>query len=160
MERISLGHTKNRARFRPIYFRRDQELTQLVETSGTPTRGRGVQFRFGAVLQHFANPTWGASILRTDVKAGFLSRRDNRTEPGVLTPGTDKKTSRPEGGGRSVVSDLCRRSPNKAPIRTSCAPSGRQPATRVQFGFGAELQHSARPQAHLSSTRTSTACPP
>jgi hypothetical protein len=47
-----------------------------------------------------------ASILRTDVKAGFLSRRDNRTEPGVLTPGTDKKTSRPEGGGRTVVSDF------------------------------------------------------
>jgi hypothetical protein len=54
-----------------------------------------------------------ASILRTDVKAGFLSRRDNRTEPGVLTPGTDKKMSRPEGGGRTVVSDLCRRSQTK-----------------------------------------------
>jgi hypothetical protein len=54
-----------------------------------------------------------ASILRTDVKAGFLSRRDNRTEPGVLTPGTDKKTSRPEGGGRTVVSDWCRRSQTK-----------------------------------------------
>ena len=54
-----------------------------------------------------------ASILRTDVKAGFLSRRDNRTEPGVLTPGTNKKTSRPEGGGRTVVSDFCRRSQTK-----------------------------------------------
>ena len=54
-----------------------------------------------------------ASILRTDVKAGFLSRRDNRTEPGVLTPGTDKKRSRPEGGGRTVVLDFCRRSQTK-----------------------------------------------
>ena len=26
-----------------------------------------------------------------------LSRRDERTEPGVLTPGTDEKTVRPEG---------------------------------------------------------------
>ena len=34
-----------------------------------------------------------------------LSRRDNRTQPGVLTPGADKKMSRPEGGGRTVASD-------------------------------------------------------
>ena len=37
-----------------------------------------------------------ASILRTDAKAGFLSRRDKRTEPGVLTPGTDKKRPAPK----------------------------------------------------------------
>jgi hypothetical protein len=27
----------------------------------------------------------------------YLSRRDNRTQPGVLTPGTDKESARPEG---------------------------------------------------------------
>jgi hypothetical protein len=30
-----------------------------------------------------------------------LSRRDNRTKPGVLTRGMTKRTSRPEGGGRT-----------------------------------------------------------
>jgi hypothetical protein len=27
----------------------------------------------------------------------YLSRRDNRTQPGVSTPGTDKESARPEG---------------------------------------------------------------
>ncbi|MBV9878387.1 MAG: hypothetical protein JO025_26890 [Verrucomicrobia bacterium] len=34
-----------------------------------------------------------------------LSRRDYRTQPGVLTPGIDKKKSRPEGGGRTIAPD-------------------------------------------------------
>ena len=36
----------------------------------------------------------------------FLSRRDYRTQPGVLTPGTDKKGTRPECGGREAFSAL------------------------------------------------------
>src|ERR1700722_3593629 len=49
-----------------------------------------------------------ASILRTGVQLDFypenkdLSRRDYRTQPGVLTPGTDIKDVRPESGGREV----------------------------------------------------------
>ena len=39
----------------------------------------------------------------------ILSRRDYRTQPGVLTSGTDKKGTRPEGGGREAFSVLeCR----------------------------------------------------
>jgi hypothetical protein len=37
----------------------------------------------------------GGLLSRKDVSE--LSRRDNRTEPGVLTPGTHAKTIRPEG---------------------------------------------------------------
>jgi hypothetical protein len=85
------------------------------------------------------------SILRTHVKAGFLSRRDNRTEPGVLTPGTDKKTSRPEAGGRTVVSDLCRQSQTKRRSEHLAPLQHCQPEDRVQFGQGAVLQQFPNP---------------
>ena len=92
-----------------------------------------VQFAAGAILQDFAAPNPGVvSILRTDVKAGFLSRRDNRTEPGVLTPGTDKKGTRPEGGGREAFSVLeCR-------TRSStnfCRPCGAGPYCQYVLGL-------------------------
>jgi hypothetical protein len=46
-----------------------------------------------------------------------LSRRDDRTEPGVLTPGTDKRTIRPEGAvGLIVTSHMRKRS------GTDCLP--------------------------------------
>jgi hypothetical protein len=47
-----------------------------------------------------------------------LSRRDERTEPGVLTPGTDKRTVHPEG----AVGWIVRRqklSPNQSRSLTS-----------------------------------------
>ena len=54
----------------------------------------------------------------------ILSRRDYRTQPGVLTPGTDKKGARPEGGGRKVFpSPGCRTRSQ----RISAAPLGRGP---------------------------------
>ena len=52
----------------------------------------------------------------------ILSRRDYRTQPGVLTPGTDKKGTRPEGGGREAFSAL---DAERDPQRISAAPSGR-----------------------------------
>jgi hypothetical protein len=48
---------------------------------------------------------WGGFDFADRCQSGFLSRRDKRTEPGVLTPGSDKKTSRPEGGGRTVATN-------------------------------------------------------
>jgi hypothetical protein len=48
-----------------------------------------------------------------------LSRRDYRTQPGVLTPGTDKKGTRPEGGGREEFSAL---GAEQGPQRISAAP--------------------------------------
>ena len=66
-----------------------------------------------------------ASILRTGVQLDFypenkdLSRRDYRTQPGVLTPGTDKKGTRPEGGGREAFSAL---DAERDPQRISAAP--------------------------------------
>ena len=51
-----------------------------------------------------------ASILRTGFQLNFcpenkdLSQRDYRTQPGVLTPGTDINDVRPEGGGREAFS--------------------------------------------------------
>ena len=99
------------------------------------------------------------SILRTDVKAGFLSRRDNRTEPGVLTPGTDKKTSRPEGGGRTVVSDLCRQSQTKrrsehlAPFRAPPGLAlflGLKPQAESYSPFGTSLPQNQKAGQKLS----------
>jgi hypothetical protein len=49
----------------------------------------------------------------------ILSRRDYRTQPGVLTPGTDKKGTRPEGGGREAFSAL---DAERDPQRISAAP--------------------------------------
>ena len=51
-----------------------------------------------------------------------LSRRDERTEPGVLTPGTDKRTIRPEG---AVGIDRYMPSKNEMWSGLSTALSGR-----------------------------------
>jgi hypothetical protein len=39
----------------------------------------------------------GKRLVSSLLDLSDLSRRDDRTEPGVLTPGTDKRRSRPEG---------------------------------------------------------------
>jgi hypothetical protein len=78
-----------------------------------------------------------ASILRTGVKSIFvsririLSRRDYRTQPGVLTPGTDKKGTGPEGGGREAFSPWM---PSGILNRFSAAPSGRGPIVNGSWG--------------------------
>jgi hypothetical protein len=74
----------------------------------------------------------------------FLSRRDYRTQPGVLTPGTNIKGVRPEGGGREEFSAL---NAERDPQRLSAAPfllrplfpdygapSGRVPIVNVSRG--------------------------
>ena len=60
-----------------------------------------------------------------------MSRRDYRTEPGVSTPGTDEKGTRPEGGGREAVSAL---DAERDPQSISAAPSGRGPIVNVSWG--------------------------
>ena len=61
----------------------------------------------------------------------ILSRRDYRTQPGVSTPGTDKKGTRPEGGGREAFSAL---DAQRDPQRISAALSGRGPLVNVSWG--------------------------
>jgi hypothetical protein len=49
---------------------------------------------------------------------------DYRTQPGVLTPGTDKKGTRPEGGGREAFSALdAERDPQRIPSAPSAPPT-------------------------------------
>ena len=66
-----------------------------------------------------------------------LSRRDYRTQPGVLTPGTDRKGTRPEGGGREAFSVLeCR-------TRSStnfCRPCGAGPYCQCVLGLKPQAQ--------------------
>jgi hypothetical protein len=70
-----------------------------------------------------------ASILRTGVQLDFcpetkdLSRRDYRTQPGVLTPGTDIKDVRPEIGGREVSALDAERDPNRFSAAPSASPT-------------------------------------
>jgi hypothetical protein len=116
----------------------------LFSSESFRSLSRRVQFGRHPIL-HTPVLLGAASILRTDVKTGFLSRRDNRTEPGVLTPGTDKKTSRPEAGGRTVVSDLCRQSQTKRRSEHLAPLQHCQPEDRVQFGQGAVLQQFPNP---------------
>ncbi len=104
---------------------------------------------------------------------GSLSRRDVRTQPGVLTPGTDLKIARPEGAEdiRSAVSCLRTNrlvttfyrpfsipNPADAGCNSDLAEYSNTPArnaSRSDAG-GPTLHHSARPD---SRTRTRTKCP-
>ena len=67
----------------------------------------------------------------------ILSRRDYRTQPGVLTPGTDKEGTHPEGGGREAFSVLeCR-------TRSStnfCRPFGTGPYCQCVLGLKPQAQ--------------------
>ena len=44
---------------------------------------------------------WSGGVVGPVIQSD-LSRRDYRTQPGVLTPGTDSKTVRPEGAADRV----------------------------------------------------------
>ena len=68
----------------------------------------------------------------------ILSRRDYRTQPGVLTPGTDKKDTRPEGGGREAFSAL---DAQRDPQRISAAPSSFVPYSQ---NYGGQTGRSIR----------------
>jgi hypothetical protein len=64
-----------------------------------------------------------AGIAGNDIRVSrTLSRRDLRTEPGVLTPGTDQKMARPEGAEdiRSLL-----RSTTRKLLTILCHPLGR-----------------------------------
>src|SRR5258708_13237663 len=104
---------------------------------------------------------------------GILSRRDVRTQPGVLTPGTDLKIARPEGAEdiRSAVSCLRTNrlvttfyrpfsipNPADAVCNSDLAEYSNTPArtaSRRDAG-GPTLHHSSRPD---SRTSTRTQCP-
>ena len=60
-EKNLVGPHQIGAMFRPLYFRRDQKLTQLVETSATPNRYAGVipTWRSTPTLRQL-NPTFRA----------------------------------------------------------------------------------------------------
>jgi hypothetical protein len=53
-----------------------------------------------------------------------LSRRDNRTQPGVLAPGIERKTSRPEGASEQVPQDGAEFAQTKHRSKMSYAHSG------------------------------------
>ena len=61
-----------------------------------------------------------ASIFADRCPPRFFSRRDYRTQPGVLTPGTNIKRVRPESGGREEFSAL---DGEPDPQRISASPS-------------------------------------
>ena len=65
----------------------------------------------------------------------LLSRRDDRTEPGVLTPGADKGTIRPEGAAGWIVTRQMRKR-----SRTDCLPP-------FQGGFMAWIIPGLKPRA-------------
>jgi hypothetical protein len=77
-----------------------------------------------------------------------LSRRDERTEPGVLTLGNPKKKFPPRrGGGRFLSRD---RSINETADEYLTPLQHPQPATWVQFRLGAVLQHSTTPSLRVA----------
>ena len=63
--------------------------------------------RLSGVADHLAQdavsvwPIWGTQAPKP-TNLGSLPRRGKRTKPGVLTPGTPKKTPRPEGAAEHV----------------------------------------------------------
>jgi hypothetical protein len=83
-----------------------------------------------------------ASMLRTRVQLDFclenkdLSRRDYRTQPGVLTPGTDIKDVRPESGGREVFALDAERDPQQI----FCRPFRAGPYCQCVLGLKPQAQ--------------------
>ena len=61
--------------------------------------------------------TRGKRLVSSLRDAAELSQRDDRTEPGVLAPGTDKVTIRPEGAAGWIVSRETRKR-----FGTDCLP--------------------------------------
>ncbi|HEY4815144.1 MAG TPA: hypothetical protein VIH58_10730, partial [Chthoniobacterales bacterium] len=84
---------------------------------GRRKRHPGVDYAIFLVLE-FLRTEWG----------GFENA--DRSARG-LTPGTEKKGTRPEGGGRETFSTL---DAERDPQRISAAPSGRGPIVNVSWG--------------------------
>jgi prepilin-type N-terminal cleavage/methylation domain-containing protein len=83
-----------------------------------------------------------------------VSRRDSRTQPGVLTPGKDPKNAPPQRGGRVGISQI----PNSLYLqRPICLTfSIPNPADAGCNSDLAQYSKTPLPQPHFSSTRTST----
>ena len=67
-----------------------------------------VEARLGFEDQASKNPDSGRIAKRYEIARFRLSvsRRDSRTQPGVLTPGTDPKNAPPQRGGRVDISRI------------------------------------------------------
>src|SRR5258708_20383667 len=92
---------------------------------------------------------------------GILSRRDVRTQPGVLTPGTDLKIARPEGAEdiRSAVSCLRTNRLVTTFYRPFSIPNPADAGCNsdlAEYSNTPTLHHSAPP---ASRTSTRTKCP-
>jgi hypothetical protein len=100
----------------------------------------------------------------------LLSQRDNRTEPGVLTPGIDTKMPRPEGA--AVIRPSLHKSTDRL-ARPFCRPFGAgllcpdnlglKPQAESRSPFGTEVksrQRSKSPKLRYSvRLQSTTACP-
>jgi prepilin-type N-terminal cleavage/methylation domain-containing protein len=83
----------------------------------------------------------------------LASRRDLRTQPGVLTPGTDPKNAPPQRGGRVDISQI----PNSLYLqRPICRPFSNPNPLRGCNSDLAQYFHTSPNQPHFSSTRTRT----
>ena len=91
----------------------------------------------------------------------YLSRRDNRTQPGVLTPGTDKESARPEGAEDIVpLAHLSMQALGTTlyrPFSTSNPAAAGCNSDLAQYSHTPILHHSAWPDSRTTTTtRTST----
>jgi hypothetical protein len=79
-----------------------------------------------------------------------LSRRDERTQPGVLTPGIHSCNGPPCRGGRLLYSTLFWLTHRHSMQRFYRPFSIPNPPGRMLFGLGAVLQHSHTPSLRVT----------
>jgi len=112
-----------------------------------------VETRLGFEDQPSKNPDSGRIAKRYGIARFRLSvsRRDSRTQPGVLTPGTDPKNAPPQRGGRVGISQI----PNSLHLqRPICRPFSSSNPLRGCNTDLAQYSHTPILQPHFSSTRT------
>ena len=114
-----------------------------------------VEARLGFEDQASKNPDSGRIAKRYEIARFRLSvsRRDSRTQPGVLTPGTDPKNAPPQRGGRVDISQIANSLYLQRPV---CRPFSTANPLRGCFSDSAQYSNNSPTQPHFSSTRTST----
>src|ERR1700739_1808557 len=80
------------------------------------------------------------SVVRSDSALSKVSRRDVRTQPGVLTPGTDQKNDPPHRGGRTG-GPLGKQVPNSRGIRDFVCRPREALRSRPRFLAGGVLEY-------------------
>ena len=76
------------------------QITQILVPEGPNERGDSTELAEAKVRSAWEQHLWWPSRMGLS----DLSRRDNRTQPGVLTPGTNRKTVRPKGAVEEMLS--------------------------------------------------------